>query len=712
MARGVGGELSVAAVNGPRQVVVAGTARACEQFAAAHEAQGARRIAVDYASHTVQVAAVQDRLAVDLAGLAPVSGSVPFHSTVEGGLVGTAGLDGGYWFRNLREPVRFGEVIAALVEQGHRSFVEVSPHPVLGMAVAQAGEDLAVLGSLHRGDGGRARWLQALASAWVAGAAVDWATVTAAGGRGRKVALPTYPFQRQRYWPRPAGRGDALSAGQQRAGHPLLAAAVWLADGDGLVLTGRLSLAAAPWLADHAVHGTTLLAGTAFLDLAVHAGDLAGCRQVEELTLQEPLLLPASGGVQVQVHVGTVGEDGRRAVTISSRPEDGTSAPGPQEDGGWTRHAAGTLAPAGAEPAPAPLGQWPPAGAEPVPAGDAYERLAGRGYGYGPAFQGLRRAWRAGDTVYAEAELPQAAEADAAGFGLHPALLDAALHSLLTVSRMTAVTAAVTARPGGGAGLPFAWSGVRLLAGGARHLRVVLVPGPGGIAVTAFDGAGQPVLVARSLALREVGAGQLGRGGPRWPASRCSPWAGPRCPPRRPRLPRSGGPGSASRPTPPGQKPPRWSSRWSRRPVRETRRRWRRGRRPGLVLGWVQQWLADPGSEAGRLVVWVQGAAAGRDLAAAAVAGLVRSAQSEHPGRLLLVDVDPGAGLDPARDADVAAVLALALDAGEPEVRISVRCRRRPWLAFGRRLARAGAGAGELALPSWRGVAGGGGRAG
>ena len=113
--------------------------------------------------------------------------------------------------------MRFGEVIAALAEQGHRVFVEVSPHPVLGMAIAQAGQDLAVTASLHRGDGGRSRWLRALAGAYAAGAGVDWAAVTADGGRARKVALPTYPFQRQRYWPKAAaGRGhDGGPAGSR-----------------------------------------------------------------------------------------------------------------------------------------------------------------------------------------------------------------------------------------------------------------------------------------------------------------------------------------------------------------------------------------------------------------------------------------------------------------------------------------------------------------
>ncbi|MEU3522207.1 SDR family NAD(P)-dependent oxidoreductase, partial [Streptomyces sp. NPDC006654] len=550
-------------------------------------------------------------------------------------------------------------------------FVEVSPHPVLGLAIAQAGDDLVAAGSLQRGDGGRGRWLTALAGAYAAGVEVDWAAATADEGRAVTVDLPTYPFQRQRYWPKAvvAGRGDVASAGQQRSGHPLLAAEVWLAEGDGLVLTGRLSLAGMPWLADHAVHGTVLLPGTAFVDLAVHAGDLAGCGVLEELTLQEPLTLSDQGGVQLQVRV-TDGEDGPRTVTISSR----------EGEGEWVRHAVGVLAPAGSEPVPAPLGAWPPAGAEQVSVDDAYVKFAQRGYGYGPAFQGLRRVWRAGDTVYVEAELPEVIESDAAGFGLHPALLDAALHGLLAASDGN-----------GGTGLPFAWSGVQLLASGARQLRVVLAPEASGVSVTAFDGVGQPVLEVRSLAMREIPAGQFAGAARQvrqslftvdWVAlSQASAaavqWA------RH---------GSGVAPVVVAAVPAASSGSSASQAAHQA---------AVTVLGWVQEWLADPATDDARLVIWTQGVAAGQGLAGAAVTGLVRSAQSEHPGRLLLVDVDPAAGLDPTRDADVDTVLAAVLDSDEPEVRIRRAAEGGGITAFGRRLARAT----ELSLPTgsnWR----------
>ncbi|WP_335984593.1 polyketide synthase dehydratase domain-containing protein, partial [Streptomyces sp. CA2R106] len=292
--------------------------------------------------------------------------------------------------------------------------------------------------------------------------------------------------------------------------------------------------------------------------------------------------------VQVQVHVGdSDGGSGRRTVTVSSR----------EGEGEWVRNAVGELAPVGSEPVPAPLGVWPPAGAVAVPVDDAYDRLARRGYGYGPAFQGLRQVWQAGGTVYAEVELPQVIDSDAAGFGLHPALLDAALHGLL---------AAGAGNGNGGTELPFAWSGVRLLASDARRLRVAFASGPGGVSVTAFDGAGEPVLQVRSLALREASAGQLTGTGrqvrqslftvdwvplpaPQTPDTAAVQWV---------RHGESGGAEVAPVVVAPVPAAPLGV------PVPEVAQL-----AAVTVLGWVQEWLADPETDNARLVVWTQGVA-------------------------------------------------------------------------------------------------------
>src|SRR6202044_2722237 len=375
---------------------------------------------------------------------------------------------------------------------GVEVFIEIGPDATLtalGSAALPAAEsadgehpELVFIPLQRRAVPSAQGLLGALGAAHVRGVGVDWPGVL---GRGSRVELPTYAFQRQRFWPRPR-LGDA--GGVEGAG------------GEQLVLTGRISVRAHPWLADHVVGGQVLVPGTALLELAVRAGDAAGCGQVTELMLQAPMVLPADGAVQVQVVAGAPDGDGRRPVEIFGR----LSGPGQGGDGPWTRHAQGTLAPAvpAGTPAEADLAAWPPPGAVPVDTGGWYGQLAGAGLEYGPAFRGLVTAWRRGDDrgddeVFAEAVLPDAA-GDAAGFGLHPALLDAVLH------------AAGLAGIGTGMLIPFAWTGVRLHAAGAAVLRARLqASGAGSVTLTAADGAGRPVITVQALALRPVTAGQL-----------------------------------------------------------------------------------------------------------------------------------------------------------------------------------------------------------
>ena len=249
--------------------------------------------------------------------------------------------DAGYWYESLRAPVEFARAVGVLAGQGHRVFVEVSPHPVLTAAVTgtleEAGLDGVVAGTLRREDGGPGRFLASLAEAFAGGVPVNWAAVLG----GERVDLPTYAFARQRFWPRPAGvpAAGAVLLGLGAAGHPLLGAAVELAAGGGLVLTGRLSLTAQPWLADHVVAGTVLVPGTALVELAIRAGDQAGCGRLAELALEAPLVLDGRAAMQLQVTVGGADDRGQRAVEIHARPEDAAG------EGGWTRHASGLAGP-------------------------------------------------------------------------------------------------------------------------------------------------------------------------------------------------------------------------------------------------------------------------------------------------------------------------------------------------------------------------------
>ncbi|MDT0343447.1 type I polyketide synthase [Streptomyces litchfieldiae] len=211
-----GERLSVASVNGPGSTVVSGEPAALDELLAACEADGvrARRIAVDYASHSPQVEEIRDDIRTALDGLQPQVAVVPFWSTVTGEFVSGTELDADYWYTNLRETVRFEDGVRALLARGHGLFIEVSAHPVLTIGVQETIEDAglraAALGSLRRGEGGPERFLTSLADAWTRGAPVDWTTVFPARETHR-VDLPTHAFRRRHYWleHRPQAAPDA-----------------------------------------------------------------------------------------------------------------------------------------------------------------------------------------------------------------------------------------------------------------------------------------------------------------------------------------------------------------------------------------------------------------------------------------------------------------------------------------------------------------------
>ncbi|MGW2332291.1 type I polyketide synthase, partial [Streptomyces sp. NPDC001700] len=493
-----GERLTVAGVNGPTAATVAGDPESLEEFVAACVEEGvrARVVPATVASHSPQVEPLRERLMELLAEVTPRRADVPFYSTVTGGLLDTTGLDADYWFRNARMPIDFVGALRSLFADGYRVFVESSSHPALATSIQDtaeaADEQVVVTGSLRRGEGGLARFFSSLARLHVEGVRVDWLPAFAGAGR---VELPTYAFQRERYWLAPVpGRGDASSLGLGALDHPLLGATVTLPASGGCVLTGRLSQATHRWLGDHALSGVVLLPGTGFVELALQAGLLFGCDVVDELTLEGPLVLPEHGAIEVQVSIGDTDEDGRRPVSVYSCRE-----------GEWLRHASGVLSSA-ADDEHTPQ-SWPPADAERIDVGDLYPSLAERGYAYGPVFQGLRAAWRRGHEVFAEIVVPEEARGDAARCAVHPALLDAALHGIRFGDFVSDDAQAY---------VPFSWSGVTLHAVGATTLRVVLSPaGPDTIALRATDTTGAPVVSARSLALRPVTAQQLhdARGG-------------------------------------------------------------------------------------------------------------------------------------------------------------------------------------------------------
>ncbi|GAA0401726.1 hypothetical protein GCM10010357_23510 [Streptomyces luteireticuli] len=666
------GRVSVAAVNGPTSVVVSGEVAALDELMAHCEAEDirARRIPVDYASHSAVVEEIRERILEVLAPVVPLKPGVPFFSTVTGEWLSDAVTDADYWYRNLRQTVELADAVAALSSQGFGAFIEVSAHPVLTVPVQETleGTDAVVLGTLRRDEGGLERFLLSLAEAHTRGIALDW-TALVPEPQAPQVDLPTYAFQRERYWPKPlTATGDVTSAGLGSVGHPLLGAAVPLPESGGFLFTGRLSRDSHPWLAEHTVSGTVILPGTAFLELAVRAGDQVGCGRVADLTLSAPLVLPENGGVQLQISVGSEDEAGHRPLNVFSRPE---SAP---DDQPWARHATGTLAAGATNPA-FDLSAWPPAGAEPVDSVDVlYERLGDGGLDYGPVFRGLRAAWRHDGAVLAEVALPEGTDTE--GFGLHPALLDSALHA---IGLGAFVTEADRTH------LPFSWAGVTLHATGAGALRVrIAEAGADSVTIDVADTTGAPVASVESLALRPVSARQLADGGTRLESLYRLDWPAPPLP---------SGPAPATDVAVLGRGLDDLAGRTGLTTVHHadlaslaaagpvaglvavsgtTPGDARRTADPEAVrtathraLDLVQAWLADERCAEARLVLITRGAVAvgteeTADPAQAAVWGLVRSAQSENPDRFVLVDLDD----DPASYA----ALAAALVTDEPQI--------------------------------------------
>ncbi|MEU8878390.1 SDR family NAD(P)-dependent oxidoreductase, partial [Streptomyces javensis] len=562
-----------------------------------------------------------------------------------------------------------------------------------------AGNEPEVIASLRRDQPEVQALLSCLARQFVTGASIDWSPAVGAATNTSvpRLDLPTYAFQRQRYWlDAPIQAVDATGIGQGHVDHSLLSAMLKSAAHNSVYLTGRLSLETHPWLADHRVLGSVLVPGAALVELVIRAGDQVGCGRVEELTVEAPLVLPERGGVQVQVVVEEPDAAGLRPVAVYSHLEDAASA----DDTMWNCHARGLLAVE--EPAAGGgmvLEQWPPVGAEVVmsdPEG-FYAGFVERGFGYGPAFRGLESVWRRGEEVFAEVRLPQELVGEVERFGVHPALLDAVLHAVALIASNQDEQAVR---------VPFAWSGVRLHASGASVVRVRLtraVSGPDAVALEVADAAGQPVVSIESLALRPISAEQLqaaetsrydslfevdwqplDSSGTGTPNASGGAWAlvGPDAGLGEAVV---GAGGSCARyvdvsalisaldegeavpetvvlscPTGAGDGDVVAG-------VRESL---------SVVLSSVRRWLGEERLFGSRLVVATCGAVAteaGEDVAGlvqAPVWGLLRSVQTENPGRFLLLDHDPDHGSEISSAAADAVVRVITAGAEEPQLAV------------------------------------------
>ncbi|HRI63721.1 MAG TPA: SDR family NAD(P)-dependent oxidoreductase [Polyangium sp.] len=493
-----GNKLALAAFNSPRSSVIAGEIEAVDTFLAELSAEGifARRIRVRYASHCAHVEAVERDLVHALANIAPRNCATPVFSTVTGEKIIGSELDAAYWYRNLRQTVRFSATAQTLLEQGARFFVEMSPHPVLALALEEtaesAGVRVAVVASLRRDEGQYDRLLLSLGELFARGRTVDWTPILPAA---RRVELPTYAFQRERYWLEARKKSflDAKSLGLEHAGHPLLSTATTLATDDSRIFHGRLSLATHPWLADHVAFGQVLLPGTAFVELALFVALHVGLGGLEELTIDAPLNLPAKGATSLQLVVGLADETSRRTLVFYSRLEDAST------DTNWVRHATAILSPAMNAPS-FDWYAWPPEGATPLDLDGHYDRLADAGLAYGPSFRGLSAVWKRENELFAEVCLPESIAADWNQFRLHPALLDAALHALtVDIEKDSAVA------------LPFSWSGVTLYSENARALRVRSSrrPQDHSISLQFANESGEPVAAIEALTIRPTSKAQI-----------------------------------------------------------------------------------------------------------------------------------------------------------------------------------------------------------
>ncbi|MBB5938762.1 type I polyketide synthase [Streptomyces zagrosensis] len=668
--------LHIAAHNGPHTTVIAGETTAIQELLTHCEQHNirARRINVNYASHSPYVEAIQQQLAQDLADIAPTTSDIPFYSTVTGTQLDTTQLTAHYWYTNLRQPVLLTNATTTALNNHHTTYIEISPHPILtpsiedtldnhtntgtgtGTGTTNNTTPTATITSTLRRDQGN--WTQLLTNAAqiaVHGTPVNWTTLHGNGPR-RQLDLPTYPFQRRRYWL----VASTTPATPHTTEHPFLHTHTTLATTHDTLFTGHISTHTHPWLTHHALWNTPLLPGTALLELALHTAHHTGLHHLEELTLHTPLLLPHNQPLHIQIHIGTPNTTGQHPLTIHSTPH---TNPQGADDGGWVEHAVGVVTAKSPRLHQDGDDPWPAQGLALAPADALYERLADVGFDYGPAFQGLRSQGRLGADVVAEVQLPEPQHDDADRFDIHPALLDAALHAAL-------LEGADQVR------LPFSFSGVTLHATGATALRVRLTPtGPDTVSLVATDGEGLRVISIDTLTLRAVTPEQF-----RASTNRLNDplyqleWAPPpidgapsasaerpvlvgsaaRLPDLADAAPASAGPDlgaliaavAAGGPVPETVLVPCLPAAGA-------------SDAEGLAasahaavlraLELVRSWLAEERLASSRLVLLTRGAVAVlgsedvADLAHAPLWGLVRSAQSEHPGRLVLADLDDSA---------------------------------------------------------------------
>ncbi|MFJ5105309.1 SDR family NAD(P)-dependent oxidoreductase, partial [Streptomyces sp. NPDC088554] len=680
---GRGHEVALAAVNGPASVVISGDTDAVRGIARDWSARGrrTRNLRVSHAFHSPHMDAM-------LAGFEEAARSVTYHPPVLSVISGLTGepatgrelCSPGYWVRHVRDTVRFHDGVRRLRALGVTRYVELGPDALSSMVqeslteadaeAEEAGEPTrapALIVSALRRDHHEPTTAAAVpARLHLAGHTPDWDAVFAGHPVAAPDALPTYAFQRRRYWIPPTAAGATAAPGATELGHPVLTSAVTLADSGHTLLTGRITEATHAWLGDRTVDGTALVPDAVLLDLAVTAVRETGAGHVLALRPAAPLAPPGRDALDVQVVVGPQDADGHRPVSVHTRPEGG-AAP-------WTRHAEGVLAPA---PPPAAAGgapgPWPPADAERIDTSSAERSAAPPGTVYGPAFPPPGAVWRRGGEIWAELVPPAADGTEPGAFGLRPGPVESVSQALRL------------ARPDGTEPrLAAEYGGVTVFGPATGTLRARITPVDGDtVTVRITDSEERPVAAIGALTPRALPA----LPGAVRPYAGDAPfelaWRAVEPPPGTPGarwavlgdpalVPADALPCAARHPdldallaadaTAPdvvvvGYDP---DASDPAGPVAAARLAAHR------AVRLARAWLAEDRLADTRLVVVTRRAVAADegpcDPGQAPVWGLFRSAQTEHPGRFLLVDLDDA----PAS----AAALPAAVACGEPQLAV------------------------------------------
>uniref|UniRef100_UPI003F830C34 acyltransferase domain-containing protein n=1 Tax=Actinosynnema sp. TaxID=1872144 RepID=UPI003F830C34 len=445
--------LGIAAVNGPASVVLSGAADALDEAAARLTAAGrsVKELSVSHAFHSPLLRPVLDEFAEVVATLKYREPTIPVVSTATGDLVTAELTDPGHWVRHVTGAVRFADAARALRELGATTFAELGPGEVLSALVQEALDaNAAVLAVplLRQADTEADGVVRAVARLHTRGTAVDWAAFL--GGAHPALDLPTYAFQRTRFWlEHEESRADLSSVGLTPVDHPLLGAAVPVAGSDALVVTSHVSVRSHPWLAGPAVDGVLALPGAVLVELAGRAGDELGCTLLRELVVPRPPALPVDGGLAIQLVLGAADPDGVRSLLVHTRPDDDPEAE-------WEFAASGSLSADHAAPTHADRTRAVPTHADPPE------------HTHGDAFP---------------VALPEGSAADAAAYNLHPALL------------------AEAGRAATGGRVPTRWSGVRLHAVGATSVVVRADLDGDRLALRLSDLAGGPVATVDEITL-------------------------------------------------------------------------------------------------------------------------------------------------------------------------------------------------------------------